>query len=269
MKKSRLVIAAIIALVSIIGYFAQTDTNPVTGEKQCVALSTEQEIALGLQAAPELAQQHGGPSRDRRAQALVDQVGNRIVRSSQASRSPYKWDFHLLDDEKVINAFALPGGQIFITEALAGKLRTEGELAGVLAHEVGHVVGRHGAEQLSRAQLIQGLGGAAAIGMSDPDNPGSARNNQMVAMAVGQLITMRYGRDAELESDHLGVRYMAEAGYNPEAMIRVMKVLEKAGGGGRTPEFFSTHPNPGNRIGQIRQSIDKLYPGGVPSNLQD
>lgn len=268
MRKSRLIIAAVIALVTIIGYMSQTKVNPVTGEKQRIAVSADDEIALGLQAAPELAEQFGGPSRDTRAQQLLDRIGRRLVEGSDAARSPYRFEFHLLDDDRVINAFALPGGQIFMTEALARELKSESQIAGVIAHEIGHVVGRHGAEQLSRAQLIQGLGGAAVIGMSDPDNPGGSRQNQMLAMAVGQLVNMKYGRGAELESDRLGVRYMGQSGYDPNSLIHVMKVLERAGGARKQPEFFSTHPNPGNRIEQIKQAIREEFPDGVPNGMR-
>jgi beta-barrel assembly-enhancing protease len=264
----RLIIAAVLALLSLFSYFGTKQYNPVTGEAQHVAISSDQEIALGLQAAPELADQFGGLSRDQRGQAFVDQVGQRLVRQSSARETPYRFDFHLLDDDRTINAFALPGGQVFVTEALAHRLDTPGELAGVLAHEIGHVVGRHGAEHLAKAQLIQGLGGAGVIAASDPDRPGSSYRNQVLAAAVTQLISMKFGRDDELESDRLGVRFMAESGYDPRSMVRVMQVLQEASKGRSRPEFFSTHPNPENRVGRIKEAIQSQFPNGLPAGLE-
>ena len=173
----------------------------------------------------------------------------------------------MLADQTTVNAFALPGGPVFITEALMRKLDTHGQLAGVLGHEIGHVVGRHGAEHIAKQQLTQGLTGAAVLATYDPQNPASRGSAADVAM-IGQLVNMRFGRADELESDNLGVRFMAEAGYDPRAMKRVMEILAESGGGGRQPEFFSTHPNPENRIARIDEAIATQFPGGVPSGLE-
>lgn len=263
----RLGIAAVIAIIAFVGYLSSSSQNPVTGEKQYVDLTTEQEIALGLQAAPQMAAEFGGLDPDPQLQALVDQTGKEIVAKSAASRSPYEFDFHLLGDRKTVNAFALPGGQVFITRALLDRLKTRGQLAGVLGHEVGHVVGRHGAEHMAKAKLTQGLTGAAVIAASDPENPNSA-NAAVVAQMIGGLVNMKYGRDDEIESDKWGVEYVAAAGYDPRAMIEVMTILKEAGGGGRQPEFFSTHPNPDNRIERIKQAIKAKFPNGLPNGLR-
>ena len=263
----RLLIALLLAGFALFRYFGSSQTNPVTGEKQRVALDPRQEIALGLQSAPQLAQQHGGLSQNAARQRLVNQVGQQLVQNSEAGRGPYQFEFHLLADRNTVNAFALPGGQVFITEALAGRLDTEAELAGVLGHEIGHVVGRHGAEHLAKQALTQGLTGAASVAVIDPNDPRTYRNAAVVA-AIGSLVNMKFGRDDELESDRLGVKYMAQAGYDPRAMLRVMQVLKAAGGGGRQPEFFSTHPNPENRLQRIEQAIRELFPNGIPSGLE-
>ena len=266
MSRGRLVIALIVAVISILGYYGSSVFNPITQEKQHVAgITPEQEVALGLQAAPEMAQQFGGEDPDPKAQALVDQVGERIVSQSAAGQSPYRYDFHVLNDAETINAFALPGGQVFITEGLLQQMHSEGELATVLAHEVGHVVARHSAQQLAKSQLTQGLTGAAVIATYDPNDPSSSRNAAVIA-AVGQLVNMKFGRNDELQADQLGVRLASDAGYDPRAMIKVMQTLEQEGGA-RPPEFFSTHPNPENRIERIHQAIEKKYPNGVPQGL--
>ena len=253
----RLLMGLLIAGFSLFSYFSSRQDNPVTGETQYVDITAEQEIVLGLEAAPEMAQEFGGLDPDSQAQALVDQIGSQIVRSSRAGSSPYEFDFHLLADPQTINAFALPGGQIFITRALFDRLTTEGELAGVLGHEIGHVVGRHSAEHIAKAKLTEGLTGAAVIASYDPENPSSAQIAQM-AVLVGQMINMKFGRDDELESDFLGVCFIDEAGYDPQELIGVMQILAESRQGQQPPEFFSTHPNPENRIERIQQAIQNL-----------
>ncbi len=270
MSRGRFLIAAIIAIISLVAYFGKSSENPVTGEVQRVGdITPDQEVALGLQAAPEMAQQFGGLSQQAEARQMVADVCARLVsRSSvQPSSEYYRYDCHLLADQNTVNAFALPGGQVFITEALMGQLDTEGQLAGVLGHEIAHVVGRHGAEHIAKQQLTQGLTGAAVLATYDPNNP-SSQGSAAVAMMIGQLINMKFGREDELESDRLGVRFMGEAGYDPRGMIRVMQILAEAGGGGRQPEFFSTHPSPENRIGRLEEAIAAEFPGGVPEGLE-
>jgi predicted Zn-dependent protease len=250
----RLLAAGIIALFALLGYCASEEENPITGEAQRVALSAEQEVALGLQAAPRLAREYGGPEPDAGAQARVDRVGHRIVERSAARDSPYRFEFHVLDDATVVNAFALPGGQVFITDGLLSRFETEAQLAGVLAHEVAHVVGRHGAEHLAKEQLVRGLAGAATIATWDPDDPASAASGA-IAAAIGQLVTMRFSREDELEADALGVRLMREAGYDPEGLVEALRILGE--GGPRAPEFFSTHPSPDNRLARLRELVDR------------
>lgn len=252
----------VVAGVAIIGYLASSQTNPVTGEKQHVGLSPDQEIALGLQAAPEMAARHGGEIVSGPEADMVHQVGLILVHNTVAKDSPYRFEFHLLADSRTVNAFALPGGQVFVTRALLTQLETEGQLAGVLGHEIGHVIERHGAQQLAKQQLTQGLSTAVATAS---DNPNSA----VLAQAVGQMVNMKYGREDELESDRWGVRLTFEAGYDPRAMIGVMRILERATGGTRQPEFMSTHPNPGNRIERIEEQIRLQFPDGLPGGLKE
>ena len=117
---------------------------------------------MGLQAAPEMESQFGGLDPSQSDQQRVEQIGQHIVQSSPAGETPYQYEYHLLADAQTVNAFALPGGQVFITRALYDRLESDGELAGVLGHETGHVVARHSADQLAKAQLTQGLTGANA-----------------------------------------------------------------------------------------------------------
>ena len=255
---ARLIIALIVAAMALVTYFGGTSVNPLTGETQRVAMTPEQEVALGMRSAPELAAQMGGLTGDAEARARVSRVGERLVSRSFAASSPYRFSFHVLADARTVNAFALPGGPIFITEGLLRRLKTDGELAAVLGHEIGHVIARHSSERLAKQQLTQGLVGAVAVGSGD-------YSAAQMAQVVGGLVNMRYGRDDEIESDALGIRIAAEAGYDPRAMIRVMEVLAQASGGSRQPEFFSTHPAPENRAGRIREQIAKRFPNGIPA----
>lgn len=253
----RLIFAAIIAAVSLFSYFSSSQDNAVTGETQYIDITPEQEIALGLEAAPQMAAEFDGLDSNQNDQAVLDQIGQAIVQSSPAGTTPYEFDFHLLADSETINAFALPGGQIFITRALYDQLQTEGELAGVLGHEIAHVVARHSAEHIAKAKLTEGLTGAAVIAAYDPENPSSAGRAQ-IAMLVGQLINLKFGRDDELESDFLGVCFMNDTGYNPQDMIQVMQVLASSRQGQSPPEFFSTHPNPESRVTRIQEAIQNI-----------
>jgi beta-barrel assembly-enhancing protease len=253
----RLLIAAAVAIVSLLSYFGTRSDNPVTGETQHIDITSDQEIAMGLQAAPEMEAQYGGLDPSTADQQRVQAVGERIVASSPASRTPYQYDYHLLADTQTVNAFALPGGQIFITRALYDQLQDEGELAGVLGHETGHVVARHSAEQIAKARLTEGLTGAAVIAAYDPNNPRSGQTAQM-AVLIGQLVNLRFGRQDELEADALGVCFMNDAGYDPNEMIKVMQVLESLSNDQQPPEFFSTHPDPGHRIQNIQGDIQNI-----------
>lgn len=244
----RLIIGVVIAIFAIISYFGSQEFNPITRENQYLSLTTDQEIALGLQSAPQLINEFGGMYPNQEVQQAVDRIGYDLVENSVASNTPWRFEFHVLDDRDTINAFALPGGQVFITVAMLNQLDTEDQVAGVLAHEIVHVLGRHSAQAIAKSELTNGLIGAVGVAS------GEASAAQTAAM-IGQLINMSYGREAELQSDTLGVCLMIDAGYDPEGMVGVMQVLEAASGGARQPEFFSTHPNPGNRINAIRQAI--------------
>jgi predicted Zn-dependent protease len=265
----RLLVGLAIAAFALISYFGSRAYNPVTDENQYVSITPDQEVALGLQAAPQMAGQHGGLDPDQGAQAQLDEVCNQLLQQSDAGQTEYPFDCHLLADPETINAFALPGGQVFITRALWERLETPGQLAGVMSHEIGHVVARHGAEHIAKAQLTQGLTGAVVIAAYDPENPQNSQYAAQIAALVGQLVNMKYGRDDELESDRLGVRFMADAGYDPNSLIRVMEILAESSEGNRPPEFFSTHPNPENRIENIQQAIAAEFPNGVPGDLQE
>lgn len=265
MRRGRILIAIVIALISIGGYLGTRSVNPVTGESQHIALTPQQEIALGLQSAPQMAEEFGGLDPDQDVQAFVREVGNRLVQSSVASNTEYRFQFNVLADAQTVNAFALPGGPIFITHALLERFENEAQLAGVLGHEISHVIARHSAEHIAKGQLAQGL--INAVGLAGSDDASSGQNAARAAAVVAQMVQLKYGRSDEYEADTLGVRLMAEARYDPRAMIEVMRILKSASGGGGQPEFMSSHPDPGNREQLIREAIERRFPNGIPPDF--
>lgn len=263
----RLGLGLLFAGFSLLNYFVNVSENPITGERQRVALDPQQEIVLGQQGAPEVAQSFGGLHPDAALQSYIDQVGQQVVQQSQAGQSPYPFDFHLLNDTATVNAFALPGGQIFLTAGLLSQLSSEAQLAGVLGHEVAHVIARHGSEQLARQRLGGALVNAIAVAASD--GSGSGQQAAVLAQAVNQLVNLNYSRSDELESDRFGFEFMTAANYNPKGLTELMAILNQASEQGRSPEFLNTHPNPDNRIERLEAQIQAAYPSGVPAALEE
>jgi len=249
----RLIIGLIMMIFSLFSYCGSREYNPVTGSHQYIGLTARQEVALGVQSVPEMLKQFGGLHPDARLQTQVDRVGMAVVKNSRAADPRWQYKFHLLSDAKTINAFALPGGQIFITAGLYRLFNREDQLAAVLAHEIAHVAARHSAQRIAKSKLTNGLLNAVMVGSGD------ATVAQITALA-GELVNMKFSREDEVEADRLGVFFMTDAGYDPEGMVELMEVLEKSGGGARMPEFFSTHPSPDNRIEKIRQAIAEYAP---------
>jgi predicted Zn-dependent protease len=211
------------------------------------AISQEQEIEMGRQMAPQFEKEFGGLYDDPQVQQYVNNVGTSLVQ--YAGRRELPWQFRVVDSDQ-INAFALPGGYVYITRGLLGNLENEAQLASILGHEIGHVVERHSVQQIQRAQgaqfipIFAGLFGGGLAGDA--------------AGAVTKPGLMKYGRDQEREADYRGLTYMTRGGYDPEGIVQAMEIMQRAsGGGGRTPEFLSTHPNPGNRIEYLSDAINK------------
>lgn len=263
------ILGGIIAIVGLVMYFSHSSINPTTGEKQHVNLTAGQEIALGEQSAPQMAAQMGGelPASDPRTQEVQD-IGNRVWKRSDAGKSPYPLHYHLLADTHTINAFALPGGEVFITLGLLDRLTTEGELAGVLGHETGHVIERHVAQQMAQSQLGQFLVAGAGVASSANRHPYA---DTAIAALVNHMTQLHFSRADESQADERGLQFMSEAGYDPRAMLNVMKVLQQVTNeqGGRQPQILVTHPYPEQRMQQIKQWLGQHYPNGVPSDLAD
>jgi beta-barrel assembly-enhancing protease len=253
----RVILALAILIIGSASYYFTTQTNPITGEKQRVSLTPDQEMQLGLQAAPEMASEMGGEldSSNRREQQ-AKALGQRLA--SVLPNNPYQFAFHVLRDPETVNAFALPGGQVFITQALFDRLRTEAQLAGVLGHEVGHVVNRHAAQQMAHEQFYQSI--VIATGVGAGDNRAAA-----LAQYVTQIRSLKYSREDELQADQWGMKLMSQIGYDPREMLKVMEILKSLGSSGS--EMLSTHPLPESRIERIQEYLAKTYPQGVPATL--
>lgn len=224
--------------------------NPVTGKRQLALVSKDDEVALGQQAAKEI-EQTVGLVEDPALQQYVSSVAMPMARTSERPELP--WRFQVVDDPAP-NAFALPGGPIYITRGLLAHLDSEAELAGVLGHEIGHVTARHSVTQLSQAQLAQLGLGLGAVLSSD-----IAKYGQVAAVGL-QLLFLKHGRDDEHQADELGFRYMLKAGYDPREMANVFTTLGRIGeasGGGKLPTWLSTHPDPGDRAEQARARVAK------------
>jgi predicted Zn-dependent protease len=235
---------------SVLSYYMKSSVNPITGEKQHVTMTPDQEVAMGLQSAPSMAAEFGGEYQDARVQTSIKQIGMKLVHGAGLINSPYRFDFHVLADPETVNAFALPGGQIFITVGLLKRLEKEDQIAGVLGHEIGHVVNRHSAEHMAKQSMWQGIVQGVAMG--------SDMSGAQIASVVSNMINLKYGRNDELESDKYGLHYMHDSGYEPESMIRVMEILDQASGGRKQSEFQSSHPSPENRIIKIKEELETM-----------
>jgi predicted Zn-dependent protease len=217
-----------IAIFGFIYFFFQKDEiNPATGRKQHVSMAPEREVSLGLQSAPELASKFGGLDRDREIQSRVNKIGRKLVVASDTGKLPFQFDFHVLADQKTIDAFALPGGQIFITKALLMRLKSDDELAIILGHEIGHVVARHASEKISERGFKAII---AAIGFGEKAS--GAEEEAFIA----NFLKLRYDAEDETEADRLAIKYVIAAGYKPDQFLEVMKIAKQPGGG-----FVQTH----------------------------
>lgn len=224
-------------------------TNPVTGRREFSLISESQEIEMGRSAAQEVRQSMGLVP-DSALQRYVRTIGLRLAAASERPHLP--WSFEVVDDAAV-NAFALPGGFIFVTRGILAHMDNESELASVLGHEIGHVTARHSVQQISRSQALQlGLGVGSIL--SDE----VAALSGALSTGLG-LLLLKYGRDAETQADDLGFKYALNDGYDVRAMRSMFQMLQRVsaagGGGGRLPQWLSTHPDPENRIVKTDQRL--------------
>jgi len=222
--------------------------NPVSGSREFVMISEAQEIEMGRQGSAEVLAAIGRvPGSD--LQAYVNGIGQGMARQSE--RPELAWEFHVLDDASV-NAFAMPGGFIFVTRGLLTHMTNEAQLASVLGHEIGHVTARHSVQQMSRQQLA-----SLGLGLGSVLSPTIADYGQVASLGLG-LLFLSYSRDHENQSDQLGFGYALARGYDTREMSSVFQMLRRSAqlaGVGRLPEWQSSHPDPGNRIENVEQMV--------------
>lgn len=247
-RLGRLALAAFLAV-----HTAACSVNPATGKSQLAIMSEAQEIETGRQADQEAVAQLGLYP-DENLQRYIDRLGSSLAARSERPNLP--WQFRVVDDPAV-NAFALPGGFLYVTRGILAHLGSEAEVAAVLGHEIGHVTARHSVEQTSRAQLATFGLGVAMIASED------LRQYGQLAQAGLGLLFLKFSRDDERQADDLGLRYLTRLSYDPTQMPNVFVTLGRvsaASGAGRVPNWLSTHPAPEDRFQRLSQQIAALPP---------
>ncbi len=244
-------------LISTTLALSACSVNPVSGKKEFSLISKEQEVAMGAQGHQEIIKKTP-PYNNRRLQAYVNSIGQQLA--SKSHRNNIRYTFTVLDDPAV-NAFALPGGYIYITTGIMAYLNSEGELAGVLGHEIGHVTARHGVQQASVGTVA-----SVAIDLVNKKWGGGNILNQ-----IGSAALSGYGRQHELQADRLGAEYLARVGYSPSNMIDVISVLKSqeqfAGRSSSYHGVFATHPSNDQRLQEVVGAAKRISSAGSrPAN---
>ena len=249
-----------ILLFSLSICFTGCGVNPITGEKELMLISPAQEDRIGAQYAPEVEKQLGGRIENDELQNYISSIGRKIVRVSHTPGKTFR--FTAVND-KSVNALALPGGYIFITRGMLENLESEAQLASILAHETAHVTARHTSSAMSKQM---GIDITLSIISSTTDMPASA---QTIASYGKQLIGMKFSRDDEKEADIAGLDYLERAGYQPQAIVETMEILDRQSKI-KPIQFFSTHPNPENRKEYLEYKIKRRgYTGSKRIGKED
>lgn len=240
--------AAHLSSLALVATLAACATNPATGRRELSLIPQGQEIAMGQEGAKAAASQMGIYA-DSNIQRYVASLGTPLAKSSERPELP--WSFTVVDDP-IVNAFALPGGPIFVSRGILAYMNSEAQLVSVLGHEIGHVTAKHSVSQMSKQQIMQiGLIGAMVI------RPELQQFGNAASQGLG-LLFLKFGRDDETQADALGFRYMTAANYAPSEMAEMFKTLDRLSGGAGsrgTPEWMSTHPDPGNRVAKTTERI--------------
>jgi len=241
----------LVVWVAAASLFVGCATNPATGKKQISLIGEQQEIAIGTEAQEEVEVAFGyydSPG----LQDYVQEVGETLAANSERTHLP--WTFRVVDDP-IVNAFAYPGGYIYISRGILAHFNSEAELAGVLGHEIGHVTARHSVNQMSKQQLMSiGLGVGMVL------SPEFRQFGDLAQTGLG-LLFLKYSRDDERQSDELGLRYSVRSGYDAREMANIYEILEdvsKQAEGGPVPGWLATHPAPENRGQLIRNQLAQV-----------
>lgn len=242
------------AAAALLAAAAACATNPVTGEREITLMSEAQEVSIGQENHPQILREMG-VYEDPELQRYVSDIGIKLAKSSERPNLP--WHFTVVD-QPVVNAFAVPGGFIYITRGILAYLDSEAQLVGVLGHEIGHVTARHSAQQYTRQ-----MGGQLGLVALSIFAPGAAQSfGQIGAQALG-LLFLKYGRDDELQSDRLGARYAAANDWDPRGVPAFLATLGRMSEGSEKgiPNWLSTHPDPASRVEEIQPYVQELSAG--------
>jgi len=240
--------SAVAAMLLAAGILAACETVPYTGRSQLQLISPQQESQMGAQAFQDIVGK-AKLSNDGAASEMVTRVGKRIADVS--GHSEYQWEYRLIQDDKQVNAFALPGGKVAVYTGILPVTKDENGLAAVLGHEIGHVLARHGGERMSQQMgvnvVVETLAGLSS------GNPAVVQSvSALLGAGASVGVLLPWGRAQESEADHLGLILMAKAGYDPHAARDLwVRMAELSKGSGKPPEFLSTHPSEATRITQI------------------
>lgn len=246
---------ATIALSLAVALECLAQTGPELPNPGNTSISRDQQQQLGFQAATEVYKQIPVLPDNSPETQYVRQLGQRLVATIPTQYS-WPFEFHVVA-QKEINAFALPGGQMFVNIGTITAAANEAQLAGVMAHEMSHVYMQHSAKQMQKAQLTQGLAGLAGAILGSKGGALGSLAQAGVQVGAG-VVMLKYSRTDEAQADEVGAMILYRAGYNPQAMVDFFKTLESQGGSG--PQFLSDHPNPGNREAAIRREIQRWPP---------
>jgi len=233
----------IVVCVMLLGCLAGCATNPVTGKSELQILGPDWEAKAGREAAAEVDKEFASSNINPQLQSYVTSVGKKIAAVSHTPQLDFSYK---IVDHNSVNAFALPGGYIFITTGMLKELTNESQLAAICAHETVHVTARHAAARISEQTVVN----AMFTLVSSEKTAGAVQ----VAKVVNNLAQLKFSREDEKEADQYGLDYLVKAGYSPYGMVETMEILNRQSGS-RPIEFLSTHPNPENRIGLIQENI--------------
>lgn len=222
--------------------------------------SPQQDVEIGQKVAAD-AEQKLPMLNDARVDRYLDRLGKRLAAKAPGEKFPYQ--FKAVNDS-AINAFALPGGYMYVNRGAIEAAETEAQLAGVMAHEISHVALRHGTNQATKASFTQGLLGV--LGATVGSNSVGAVAAQLGAGFVANSVLLKYSRTAETQADVMGTQILYDSGYDPRGMSQFFEIINAQAKGGRPPEFFSSHPNPENRAERATKEISLL--GGLPPNAR-
>lgn len=251
MKTHRL--QALLGLLVLAAIAVGCSTNPVTGRSELILISEQQEIVIGSEAAPEFEQEFGGKVADESVQRYVQQVGQSVAAVSDR-KMPYEY---ALLRSNVANAFALPGGKVYITAGLMSRMTNERQLAAVLGHETGHVAAKHNVQGLQR-QMGAAVLVEIAARVAGADKQQAAESATKI---VTSMVNLKYSRDDEYQADDVGMKYMAKAGYSPWGMVELLATLKEMNDSepGSLGELFQTHPLTTKRIDRAREAVENNF----------